>query len=429
MTYIETIDFLYQQLPMYSRIGAAAYKKNLTNTIKLCEVLRNPHQKFKSIHIAGTNGKGSTSHMLAAILQEAGYKVGLYTSPHLRDFRERIRINGEMVIEDFVIQFVKNIKNHIDIIRPSFFELSVAMAFEYFAQQQVDIAVIEVGLGGRLDSTNIIQPILSIITNIGYDHTQMLGSTLPEIAYEKAGIIKSNSPVIIGTALPETKSVFERQAASVGTPIIFAEEERYVANLEHQPHQLIVEVKHKYNSGRTIYHLDLLGIYQVKNLLPVLEAIHQLQLQGWKISTSIIQKALTHVKKLTGLRGRWEVIHEHPTIVLDVAHNRDGIKQIVEQLEITTYHQLHIIIGMVKDKDIDSVLQLLPKHATYYFTKAKIPRALSENFLADKAKKFNLQGKSFTEVNVALKDALTHAKQNDLILVCGSVFVVGEVGK
>lgn len=427
MTYVETINFLYEQLPMYSLIGATAYKKDLTNIIELCKILDHPHKKFKSIHVAGTNGKGSTSHMLAAILQKAGYKTGLYTSPHLKDFRERIRINGEMIDKDFVIQFVKNIQSYIDIIQPSFFELTVAMAFSYFAQQQVDIAVIEVGLGGRLDSTNIINPILSVITNIGYDHMQILGNSLSEIAFEKAGIIKSNTPVVIGQVLPETKHVFEDKAHTNNAPIIFAEHERYVTNWEHKHHQLYIEIEHKRTIERTNYTLDLIGIYQIKNILTVLEAIHQLQLQKWKINTNLIQQALLHVKQLTGLHGRWEIIQHHPTIVLDVGHNVDGIQQIVEQIEITDHHHLHIVIGMVKDKDVDSVLQLLPKHASYYFTKAQIPRALSEDVLAEKAKNFNLYGGCFIEVNIALKNALTHANQDDLIIVCGSVFVVGEV--
>lgn len=429
MTYTETINFLYEQLPMYSRIGAAAYKKDLTNIIKLCTILGNPHQKFKSIHVAGTNGKGSTSHILAAILQEAGYKTGLYTSPHLKDFRERIRINGEMITENFVIEFVKNIQHHINAIQPSFFELTVAMAFDYFAQQQVDIAVIEVGLGGRLDSTNIINPILSVITNIGYDHMQMLGNSLAEIAFEKAGIIKSNIPVVVGEVLAETKPVFEKHALNINTSIIFAEEERYVTNWLHKDQQLIIEVEYKHSNERITYTLDLTGIYQTKNVITVLEAVHQLQLQGWKIDTSIVQKALKQVKKLTGLHGRWEIIQQNPTVVLDVGHNIDGIKQIVEQLEITSYHHLHIVIGMVKDKDVENILQLLPKYASYYFTKAQIPRALPENILADRAKKINLQGQHFTEVNIALKNALVHAQKDDLILVCGSVFVVGEVEK
>ena len=427
MNYAATLHFLYQQLPMYSRIGAAAYKKDLTNIQALCHALHQPQKKFKSIHIAGTNGKGSTSHMLAAILQEAGYKTGLYTSPHLTDFRERIRINGEMITEDFVVTFVERIRQHINIIQPSFFELTVAMAFEYFAQQRVDIAVIEVGLGGRLDSTNIIDPILSVITHIGYDHVQMLGNSLPEIAFEKAGIIKLNTPVVIGAVLPETRPVFEKQATINNAPISFAQEKRYIADWKYEHHRLVVDVEDYHSNERKTYHPDLTGIYQTKNVLTVLEAAYQLRIQNFKLDDTIIAKALSQVKKTTGLHGRWEVIHQHPTVILDVAHNEDGIKQIVEQLELTDYDHLHIIIGMVKDKAIEKVLSLLPKTAAYYFTKAQIPRALSEKELAEIASVIGLQGYSFIDVNTAIQAALQHAQPKDLILVCGSVFLVGEV--
>lgn len=427
MNYAATLHFLYQQLPMYSRIGAAAYKKDLTNIQALCDALDQPQKKFKSIHIAGTNGKGSTSHMLAAILQEAGYKTGLYTSPHLTDFRERIRINGEMITEDFVVTFVERIRQHINVIQPSFFELTIAMAFEYFAQQQVDIAVIEVGLGGRLDSTNIIDPILSVITHIGYDHVQMLGNSLPEIAFEKAGIIKLNTPVVIGEVLPETRPVFEKQATTTNAPISFAQEKRYIADWKYKHHRLVVNVEDHHNNERKTYHLDLTGIYQTKNVLTVLEATYQLRIQNFKLDDTIIAKALSQVKKTTGLHGRWEVIHQHPTVILDVAHNEDGIKQIVEQLELTDYDHLHIIIGMVKDKAIEKVLSLLPKTATYYFTKAQIPRALPEKELAEIASVIGLQGYSFIDVNTAIQTALQHARPKDIILVCGSVFLVGGV--
>ena len=427
MNYAATLHFLYQQLPMYSRIGAAAYKKDLTNIQALCHALDQPQKKFKSIHIAGTNGKGSTSHMLAAILQEAGYTTGLYTSPHLTDFRERIRINGEMITEDFAVTFVERIRQHINVIQPSFFELTVAMAFEYFAQQQVDIAVIEVGLGGRLDSTNIIDPILSVITHIGYDHVQMLGNSLPEIAFEKAGIIKLNTPVVIGEVLPETRPVFEKQATTTNAPISFAQEKRYIADWKYEHHRLVVDVEDYHSNERKKYHLDLTGIYQTKNVLTVLEAAYQLRIQNFKLDDTIIAKALSQVKKTTGLHGRWEVIHQHPTVILDVAHNEDGMKQIVEQLELTNYDHLHIIIGMVKDKAIEKVLSLLPKTAAYYFTKAQIPRALPEKELAEIASVIGLQGYSFMDVNTAIQIALQHAQPKDLILVCGSVFLVGEV--
>ncbi len=425
MNYAETLDYLFQKLPMFSRIGAAAFKKDLTNTLRLCEALGNPQQQFKSIHIAGTNGKGSTSHMIAAILQTAGYKTGLYTSPHLKDFRERIKIDGKMCSEDFVIDFTKRIQPLIDVIEPSFFEITVAMAFDYFAKEKVDVAVIEVGLGGRLDSTNVIIPELSIITNIGWDHMNMLGNSLPEIAGEKAGIIKPGIPVVIGEVLAETRPVFEK--AAVQSPISYAQEKRYVANWEYTHHQLQIEVAEKATDEHHHYSLDLPGIYQTQNLLTVLEATHQLHSMGWRTDTAIVQKALPHVKQFTGLHGRWELVHENPAVILDVGHNVDGMQQIIRQLELSSYHHLHIVIGMVKDKDVHAVLQLLPKHATYYFTQAQIPRALEAFQLKEKASAYDLHGDHFFDVNRALKNALSHSHKEDLVLVCGSVFVVAEV--
>ncbi|MGI8952823.1 MAG: bifunctional folylpolyglutamate synthase/dihydrofolate synthase [Chitinophagaceae bacterium] len=427
MNYQQTLDYLFNKLPMFSRIGAAAFKKDLTNTIRLCEALDNPQNNFKTIHIAGTNGKGSVSHMLSAILQTAGYKVGLYTSPHLKDFRERIKLNGKMCEENFVIGFVEKIKPLIEEIEPSFFEITVAMAFDYFAQQKVDIAVIEVGLGGRLDSTNIITPILSVITNIGWDHMNMLGDSLQKIAFEKAGIIKQNIPVVIGEVIKETQPVFEEIADQKKAPLIYAQQKRYVTDWFYEHHQLQVTVADKNSDERQTYHLDLTGIYQIKNLVTVLEVVHQLKLKDWKIDHEIIFKSFSHVKKLTGLHGRWEVIHQHPTIILDVAHNEDGIKQIAEQLELINYQKLHIIIGIVKDKDIKKILSYLPKTADYYFTKAQIPRALPEIELAEIAAGIGLQGIFFTEINIAINSALKKAQTNDLILICGSVFLVGEV--
>jgi dihydrofolate synthase / folylpolyglutamate synthase len=427
MNYQQTLDYLYTQLPMYSRIGALAFKEDLTNTIALCQALGNPQTKFKSIHIAGTNGKGSTSHMLAAILQTAGYKTGLYTSPHLKDFRERIKINGEMIEEAFVIGFVERIKPLVATIEPSFFEITVAMAFDYFVQQQVDIAVIEVGLGGRLDSTNIIIPELSVITNIGWDHINMLGDSLKKIAFEKAGIIKHNVPVVVGEVLPETKHVFIDKATKEDAELIIATEQLYVTDWQLEDHSLKITIAGKKNDERKEYELDLQGIYQTKNILSVLEAVKQLNLQGWNIDDSSLQKGLRHAKKITGLYGRWEIIHHAPMIVLDVGHNEDGIKQITEQLEITDHENLHIVIGLVKDKEIEKVLALLPKHAAYYFTKAQIPRALPEAQLAEKANAIGLNGNYYADVNTALKTAIARAKKKDLVLVCGSVFVVGEV--
>ena len=427
MTYQETLDYLYTTLPMFSRIGAAAFKKDLTNTLEISEALGNPHKRFTSIHIAGTNGKGSVSHMLAAVLQTANYKTGLYTSPHLKDFRERIKVNGEMCDEDFIVTFVEKVKPLIEKIQPSFFEITVAMAFSYFAEQNVDVAVVEVGLGGRLDSTNIITPELCVITNIGFDHMNMLGDTLEKIAYEKAGIIKGNIPVIIGETFPETKPVFEKVAKEKNAPLIFAGNNRYAADWNHNHNQLNVTVVEKEKDEHITYRLDLPGIYQRKNLVTVLETIKCLQKKGWKIEDEQIHKGLSQAKKITGLHGRWEVIHQKPTVVLDVAHNVDGIKQLVEQIELSTYNDLHIIIGMVQDKEIEKILEQLPKFAKYYFTKAQIPRALPTTELALKAARLELKGNIYNDVNTALKEALQHANEEDLIIVCGSVFLVGEL--
>jgi len=429
MTYAETINYLYTRLPMFSRVGASAFKKDLTNTLALCEALGNPHKTFKSIHIAGTNGKGSTSHMLAAILQTAGYKTGLYTSPHLHDFRERIRINGSMVPESYVVEFANRVKFLIESIEPSFFEVTVAMAFSYFADEQVDIAVVEVGLGGRLDSTNIITPEVSVITNIGWDHTNLLGNTLEEIAAEKAGIIKHRLPVVIGESTKETKPVFINRANETQSPITFADHVRYVDDWKHQKMNATAEVVEVHGNIKNNYTLDLPGIYQSKNLITVLAAVDQLRKKGWDIPDRAVKESLQKVKKLTGLHGRWEMIRPEPMVVLDVAHNEDGMRQVIEQLELSDFHHLHVVIGMVKDKEIDKVLALLPKHAQYYFTRARIPRALPEDELASRGIQQGLKGESFPDVSSALDKALFNAQPEDMILVCGSVFVVGEVGE
>lgn len=427
MNYAETVSYLFNQLPMFSKIGEAAYKKDLTNTIALCEALGNPHKKFKSIHIAGTNGKGSTSHMLAAIMQAAGYKTGLYTSPHLYDFRERIKINGVCCEEEFVINFTQRIQHQIETIAPSFFEITVAMAFDYFAANEVDIAIIETGLGGRLDSTNIILPELSVITNIGMDHMNLLGNTITAIAGEKAGIIKPLVPVVIGESNAETFPVF--MAASISSPISFAEDNRYISDWLYQQPLLNVTVVDKNKNEYQHYSLDLTGFYQTKNLLTVLEACSVLQQLGWNIQPHHIKEGLSNVKKLTGLHGRWEIIQTNPTLVLDVGHNVDGIKAILTQLDLSNFKQLHWVMGMVKDKDIQAVLQLLPSTAKYYFTKASIPRALDEQELLKQAQELGLTGSSFSDVNSAIKAAKENADFNDLILVCGSVFVIAEVNQ
>lgn len=427
MNYAETINFLYSRLPMFSKQGADALKKDLHNIRALEQANGNPHTKFKSIHIAGTNGKGSTSHMLAAILQKAGYKTGLYTSPHLKDFRERIRINGNMIPEQRVIQLTEAYIPLMDEIEPSFFEITVAMAFQWFAEEQVDIAVIETGLGGRLDSTNIIFPELSVITNIGWDHMHILGNDLPTIASEKAGIIKPGIAVVIGEVLPETKPVFEQVASSLGSPIHFAEEEQELVEWDFSNHRLLVTVRNRHAQDALHLQLDLPGYYQLKNIRTVLQAVELLKQAGWKISPVVIKEAVANVKHLTGLHGRWELIGQSPDLVLDVAHNEDGIRSILKQLELCNFRHLHLVMGMVKDKDVCKVLSLLPASASYYFTQAQIPRAMPAEELSGKAEEFQLIGKAYPNVNLAIAAATAAADKRDLILVCGSVFVVGEV--
>ena len=437
MSYQDTIDYLYSRLPLFSRIGPAAIKADLHNTVAICDFLGNPQNKFKTIHVAGTNGKGSTSHMLASILQEAGYKTGLYTSPHLYDFRERIKVNGIMCSETFVTSFTNKMKALIEKVAPSFFEITVGMAFEYFAQENVDIAIIETGLGGRLDSTNVINPILSIITNIGMDHMALLGNTLPEIASEKAGIIKAATPIVISEVIPETKNIFEQKASSLDAPIYFAQDFIQFKSFQNNWQTSLFEF------NQPLIHLldaplfpksftvecDLPGKYQYKNLKGVLVAMQILTTMGWQLSASKILKGLLHVGKNTGLMGRWECIQTNPRIILDVAHNEHGIKALLEQLESIHYAQLHIVTGMVKDKDVNAVLNLLPKKAKYYFTQSHIPRALPVSELASKGNTFNLSGSQFENVNIALQAANENATSNDLILVIGSVFLVAEVDR
>ncbi len=414
---------------MYSRIGAAAFKADLTNTIKLCTSLGNPQDRIKTVHIAGTNGKGSTSHMLAAIFQKAGYRTGLYTSPHLVDFRERIRVNGEMISEDFVVRFTERIKPQIASIEPSFFEITVAMALSYFEEEQVDIAIIETGLGGRLDSTNIIVPEVSVITNIGWDHMNMLGDTLEKIAAEKAGIIKQGVPVVIGEVRPETTPVFERFALEKAAPLSRASDLFYTEDWQEKEHVLEVTVVDKRTDEHSQYELDLQGFYQTKNLLTVLTALRILRSKGWQLEAAAVRDGLRYTRHLTGLQGRWEIVHKHPRVVLDVAHNEDGIRQVLAQVDATDHTKLTFLLGMVKDKEIDKVLALLPAHANYYFTQAAIPRALPAKDLAEKAKAAGLSGLIVSDVNAGLKTALQKAAANDLIIVCGSVFLVGEVNR
>ncbi len=412
---------------MFSKTGANAIKADLTNTRTICKQLGDPQNTFKSIHIAGTNGKGSSSHMLAAILQANGFKTGLYTSPHLKDFRERIKIDGEMIPEQFIIDFTENIKSLIEEIHPSFFEITVGMAFDHFAKEKVDIAIIETGLGGRLDSTNIISPIMSVITNIGMDHMNILGDTIELIAAEKAGIIKKNTRVVIGETSFETEDIFKSVAEENNAPITFADQKRYTANWLHENGYLVTDLIDKHNDVRIKVELDLPGYYQLKNLLTVAEVVCHLPALGFELDPAKRLHGLKHVKKLTGLHGRWETIHQHPSVILDVAHNEAGITELMKQVELSDYHELHIVIGMVKDKEIEKILALLPKSAHYYFTQAQIPRALPAGQLMQKANIEGLIGHEYPDVNTAIKHALSVAHKQDIILVCGSVFTVGEV--
>lgn len=403
MNYQQTLDYLFSQLPMFQRVGASAYKADLNNTIELCKLLHHPEKNFKSIHIAGTNGKGSTSHMLASILQEAGYKVGLYTSPHLKDFRERIKINGVMISEQEVVDFVIKHQSEFEQINLSFFEWTVGLAFDYFSKNQVDIAVIETGLGGRLDSTNVITPLVSVITNIGKDHTQFLGETLAKIASEKAGIIKENIPIIIGETQQETQQVFIDKALEKSAKIFFAD-------------KIIT----------TNYESDLKGIYQEKNKKTVLAAIQQLMINGFSIAEENIKNGLLNVVKNTGLLGRWQILSENPLTICDTGHNEAGIKEVLKQISLTKHNHLHFVFGAVNDKEIDSILSMLPKNATYYFCQAKIPRALDVNVLYTKAKEFELKGNPYDSVENAIKQAKANASANDFVFVGGSTFVVAE---
>ena len=428
MTYKETLEYIFAKLPMFSRIGAAAYKADLTNTLILCKHLHDPQTKFKSIHVAGTNGKGSVSHMLSSVLQTNGYKTGLYTSPHLYDFRERIRVNGIVIDETFVIHFVERLKTLIEDIKPSFFEITVAMAFQYFAEQHVDIAIIEVGLGGRLDSTNIITPEVSVITNIGWDHTNLLGDTLEKIAAEKAGIIKEGVPVVIGERDNITASIFTSIAEQKSAPVYFATDRYVPEKYSWNEQTLRVEIKDITANKTENYILDLPGIYQIKNICTVLQTVDLVK-EEFSVNKQKTTLALANVKSNTSLGGRWEAIGKAPKIVLDVAHNQPGIKELIRQLAFETFKTLHIVFGLVKDKDITSVLKLLPLQATYYFTQAQIPRALPSTALQEAGKSEGLIGEAFEDVNVAIKAAKEKATAHDLILVCGSIFLIAEVDK
>jgi len=405
LNYQQTIDWMFAQLPMYQKQGASAYRKDLTNTILLSDYLHNPEDKVKTIHIAGTNGKGSTSSMIASVLQEAGYKVGLYTSPHLKDFRERIKINGKKISKTFVCEFIEQHKAFFEEHNLSFFEMTVGLAFDYFEKQKIDVAVIEVGMGGRLDSTNIISPLISVITNIGLDHTQFLGNTLPEIAAEKAGIIKPYTPVVIGEYTSETKTVFDEKATKQQAEIYYASD-------------LIAETPPS----------DLIGKYQEKNKKTVLQTLQVLREKKYfKITDEQIHKGLLNVVQNTGLLGRWQILSEQPKIICDTAHNQHGLEIVLDELQKEKYDKLHVVFGAVNDKDLDGVLPLFPKEAQYYFSKPNVPRGLDSKIIQEKALLHGLKGKTYTSVKNALKSAKRNASPNDVIYVGGSTFVVAEV--
>ena len=422
MNYEETLDYLYNSAPLFQHIGKDAYKAGLENTYLLDEYFNHPHRQFRTIHIAGTNGKGSCSHTLAAILQSAGYKTGLYTSPHLIDFRERIRVNGIPVSKEYVIDFVEKHRVFFEPLHPSFFELTTAMAFHYFAQSQIDVAIIEVGLGGRIDCTNIIRPDLCVITNISFDHIQFLGNTLAKIATEKAGIIKEKTPVVIGETTPETKPIFTTRAKEVNAPIYFAEEEQLL-------HCSSINEK-----GKRIYQTtdylnlegELEGLCQLKNTNTLLSAIRLLKQAGYQLTESNIRKGFSQVCELTGLMGRWQKLESEPTLICDTGHNVGGISYIIEQLKHQKYERLHIVIGMVNDKDIDGVLSLMPQDAFYFFTQASVERAMPVEDFAVKAMRHGLSGTLCDTVQDAVEKALRRARENDLIFIGGSTFIVAD---
>jgi len=401
MTYQETIDWMFSQLPMYQRQGKTAFKKDLTNISAFCDVLKNPQNKFASIHVGGTNGKGSTSHIISSILQEAGYKVGLYTSPHLKNFTERIRINGEEVSRNFVVDFITKNKHFLETQQLSFFEMTVGLAFAYFTEQNVDIAIIEVGLGGRLDSTNIIHPEVAVITNIGYDHMQFLGDTLPEIAAEKAGIIKQNTPIIIGEKQDAVVDVFIKKATQMNADIYFASDKKYD------------------------YKSDLLGSYQGKNMSTAIHAVKALT--NFVISENQIINGLKNVVQNTNFKGRWQILQYKPLVICDTAHNREGLFYVMNQLASLSFNRLHMVLGVVNDKKLDDILSLFPVKATYYFCKPNIPRGLNEIDLQSTAINFHLVGDTYASVHEAYLKAISDAEIDDVVFVGGSTFVVAEV--
>lgn len=425
--YREAVEYMYSQLPMFQRVGPKAFKADLKNIEGLAENLHHPEKSFQSIHIAGTNGKGSVSHILAAVLQQAGYRTGLYTSPHYRDFRERIKIDGEMISEDFIIDFLNRTQSMTLEIQPSFFELGVAMAFDYFRDQKVDIAVIETGLGGRLDSTNIITPVLSVITNIGLDHTQFLGDTLPEIAVEKAGIIKEKVPVVIGESQRETEGVFSEVAARKNSDLSFADKNIEVSmqtlNFTHSE----AEIRIRGLETTRVLKVNLLGQYQAKNLTTSLQAIFELRKLGWNITDEHLSKGLENLRTLTGFMGRMQILQNSPMVLADSAHNREGMVLLRNELQNFSFNKLLVVLAIVSDKDPKGILSYLPPSALYFFSKAQIPRGMEKEALREKAAHYGLIGKSYPTVGEAYQAALKKAEKNDLILVCGSIFTVAEV--
>ncbi|MBO4588141.1 MAG: bifunctional folylpolyglutamate synthase/dihydrofolate synthase [Bacteroidales bacterium] len=426
MNYAQTVEYMTKALPMYHRVGAAAYKADIKNTVQLMSLLGNPEKKFKTIHVAGTNGKGSVAHTLASILQEAGYKVGLYTSPHLVDFRERIRVNGEMIIRGNVVDFVQNYRCAIEGIGLSFFEMTVGLAFDYFAKQNVDVAVVEVGMGGRLDSTNVVTPDLSVITNIGLDHTQFLGDTLTKIASEKAGIIKEEVPVVIGETHPDTAGVFEAKAMQLGAPIDFADKRYKIVPTSDNGSVMTFDV---YKLGQRLYsnlEFPLTGSYQIKNLATVFQSLEILRILGYNISDENIADGLANVVKNTGFKGRWQVVHKKPLTICETAHNADGINAMLAKLKSMEYERLRIVYGCVNDKDYGAILRMLPHDAEYYFTKPSVERGLAVETLAEEAAAAGLSGKSYPDVALAVKAANAEASAKDLILITGSIFLVAD---
>jgi dihydrofolate synthase/folylpolyglutamate synthase len=430
MSYTEILDYMYSRLPMFHRIGPPAYKPDLKNTIALCNLLGNPQNDFRSIHVAGTNGKGSVSHLLASILQKQGLRVGLYTSPHLRDFRERIRVNGKKISKSYFIAFIRKHQPEFEKIRPSFFEMTVGLAFRYFSDQQIDIAVIETGLGGRLDSTNVIKPLLSVITNISYDHTQLLGNTLAKITGEKAGIIKPGIPVVIGETQPETVNIFKRKARSGGSLITFADKIYTTGNVRpagQRSRNLVLDLFRHEEPWMRHISSPLPGIYQLKNIVTVVAACDALNELGFGISPEQVKTGIRDTVKVTGLHGRWQILGRNPLIVCDTGHNVSGLTAIIDQIGMTPHSNLHIVFGLVSDKEVDDMLNTLPRSATYYFCKADIPRGMDAIELERKAGDFNLKGKTYPSVKSAFEAAKKKAGPADLVFVGGSTFVVAEV--